>query len=84
MDLTYTPEQERLRQQLRAYFTGLMTPDVRAALTAPEGEYGNGEAYREVVRELGRDGWLVLSWPEEFGGRGVSPVSYTHLTLPTN
>src|SRR6516225_2852986 len=72
MDLTYTPEQERLRQQLRDYFAGLMTPDVRAALTAAEGEYGNGEAYRQVVRELGRAGWLVLSWPEEFGGRGAS------------
>ena len=74
MDLTYTPEQERLRQQLRAYFTGLMTPDVRAALTAPEGEYGNGEAYRQVVRRLGRDGWLALSWPREYGGRGASPL----------
>src|SRR6478735_5943482 len=72
MDLTYTPEQERLRQQLRAYFTGLMTVDVRAALTAPEGEYGNGEAYRRVVRQLGRDGWLALSWPREYGGRGAS------------
>jgi 3-oxocholest-4-en-26-oyl-CoA dehydrogenase alpha subunit len=72
MDLTYTPEQERLRQQLRAYFTGLMTPDVRAALTAAEGEYGNGEAYRQVVRQLGRDGWLALSWPREYGGRGAS------------
>ena len=72
MDLTYTPEQERLRQQLRAYFTGLMTPDVRAALTAAEGEYGNGEAYRRVVRQLGRDGWLALSWPQEYGGRGAS------------
>jgi len=72
MDLTYTPEQERLRQQLRAYFTGLMTTDVRAALTATEGEYGNGEAYRQVVRQLGRDGWLALSWPREYGGRGAS------------
>src|SRR5215475_12522060 len=72
MDLTYTPEQERLRQQLRAYFTGLMTPDVRAALTVPEGEYGNGEAYRQIVRQLGRDGWLALSWPPEYGGRGGS------------
>ena len=72
MDLTYTPEQERLRQQLRAYFTGLMTADVRAALTAPEGEYGNGEAYRQVVRRLGRDGWLALPWPREYGGRGAS------------
>ncbi len=74
MDLTYTPEQQRLRRDLRAYFARLMTSERRAALTTAEGEYGNGEAYREVVRELGRDGWLVLSWPEEFGGRGASPL----------
>jgi 3-oxocholest-4-en-26-oyl-CoA dehydrogenase alpha subunit len=71
MYLTYTSEQERLRQELRAYFAGLMTPEVRAALTAAEGEYGNGEAYRQVVRQLGRDGWLALSWPGEYGGRGA-------------
>ena len=35
-----------------------------------DGDYGDGEAYRAVVRQLGRDGWLALSWPEEFGGRG--------------
>ena len=74
MDLTYTPEQDRLRQELRTYFARLMTPERRAALTTAEGEYGNGEAYREVVRELGRDGWLVLSWPEEHGGRGASAI----------
>jgi 3-oxocholest-4-en-26-oyl-CoA dehydrogenase alpha subunit len=69
MHLTYTPEQERLRQQLRTYFARLMTPEVREALTAAEGEYGNGEAYRQIVRQLGRDGWLALSWPAEYGGR---------------
>ena len=74
MDLTYTPEQQRLRQELRGYFARLMTPERRAALTTADGEYGNGAAYREVVRELGRDGWRVLSWPEEFGGRGGSPI----------
>ena len=75
MDLTYTPEQDRLREELRGYFAGLMTPERRAALTTAEGEYGNGAAYRQVVRELGRDGWLVLSWPEEYGGRGATPCS---------
>ncbi|HUZ36139.1 MAG TPA: acyl-CoA dehydrogenase family protein, partial [Streptosporangiaceae bacterium] len=68
MHLTYTPEQERLRQELRAYFAGLMTPDVREALATADGDYGNGEAYRLVVRQLGRDGWLALSWPAEYGG----------------
>ncbi|HYZ54153.1 MAG TPA: acyl-CoA dehydrogenase family protein [Streptosporangiaceae bacterium] len=66
MHLTYTPEQEQLRQQLKGYFAGLMTPEVRAALQG--GDYGDGQAYREVVRQLGRDGWLALNWPAEYGG----------------
>jgi len=74
MDLTYTPEQERLRQELRAYFAALMTPERRAALATTDGEYGSGEAYRQVVRDLGRDGWLALSWPREYGGRGASGI----------
>jgi len=72
MHLDYRPEQERLRQELRAYFAGLMTAERRAALTTADGEYGNGRAYRDVVRQLGRDGWLALSWPPEYGGRGAS------------
>jgi 3-oxocholest-4-en-26-oyl-CoA dehydrogenase alpha subunit len=74
MDLTYTPEQERLREELRGYFAALMTPERRAALATADGEYGSGEAYRQVVRQLGRDGWLALSWPEEYGGRGASGI----------
>jgi 3-oxocholest-4-en-26-oyl-CoA dehydrogenase alpha subunit len=68
MDLSYTPEQEQLRQRLREYFAALMTPEIRAALDAG-GDYGTGDAYRHVVRLLGRDGWLALSWPAEYGGR---------------
>jgi len=73
MRIAYTPEQERLRRELRAYFGGLMTPEVRAALSAGEGDdgdHGDGQAYRQVVRQLGRDGWLALGWPRDFGGRG--------------
>ncbi len=76
MRIAYTPEQERLRRELRAYFGALMTPEVRAALSpgvraaAGDGDYGDGEAYRQVVRQLGRDGWLALGWPAEHGGRG--------------
>jgi hypothetical protein len=72
MHLTYTPEQERLRRELQAYFSGLMTPDLRTALQG--GDYGDGEAYREVVRRLGQDGWLALSWPAEYGGRGAPAI----------
>jgi alkylation response protein AidB-like acyl-CoA dehydrogenase len=72
MHLTYTAEQERLRRELQAYFSGLMTPDLRASLQG--GDYGDGDAYREVVRQLGRDGWLALSWPTEYGGRDAPMI----------
>ena len=70
MRIAYTPEQERLRGELRGYFGGLMTPEIRAALAGGDGDYGDGQAYRQVVRQLGRDGWLALGWPQEHGGRG--------------
>ena len=69
MDITYTPDQERLRGELREYFSALMTPERREAFTSTTGEYGHGNAYREIVAEMGRDGWLTLGWPEEFGGK---------------
>jgi len=69
MRIAHTPEQERLRTELRTYFARLMTPQRREALSGDGGEYGEGTAYKEIVRELGRDGWLAIGWPEEFGGQ---------------
>ena len=73
MQISYTPDQERLRQRLRDYFAGLMTPERRASLAREGGgDYGDGGAYKELVRELGRDGWLALGWPAEYGGQDGS------------
>jgi alkylation response protein AidB-like acyl-CoA dehydrogenase len=74
VQLEYTAGQNRLARELRAYFTALMTPDLRAAISREGSDYGDGAAYKEIVRTLGRDGWLTLSWPEEHGGRGASMV----------
>ncbi|MQA07105.1 MAG: acyl-CoA dehydrogenase [Pseudonocardiaceae bacterium] len=72
MRIAYTDEQERLRKQLREYFTDLMTPDRREALTSGAGDYGDGTVYKDVVRQMGADGWLALGWPEEHGGQNRS------------
>ena len=74
VQITYTVEQESLRAELRAYFTKLITPERRAALSVQSGEYGEGAVYRDVVRQMGKDGWLALGWPKEFGGQGRSSV----------
>ena len=72
MDLAFTPEQDALRAELRTYFAGVMTPERRADLTSGDREYGGGGAYREIVRQLGADGWLTLGWPAEYGGQDRS------------
>ncbi|GAA0618780.1 acyl-CoA dehydrogenase family protein [Kutzneria viridogrisea] len=72
MHIAYSPQQERLRQRLRAYFAELMTPERRAALASGGGEYGDGVVYKELVRQMGRDGWLVIGWPGEHGGQDRS------------
>ena len=72
MRIAYSEAQEELRRELRGYFEKLMTPQRRAALTSSDGEIGEGDAYRDVVRQMGADGWLALGWPEEFGGANRS------------
>jgi len=88
MRLSYAPEQVALAQELRDYFAALMTPPRRQALDrahrpgpdaaggpdASTGDYGDEKAYRDIIRQLGRDGWLALSWPREYGGQGRSQL----------
>ena len=73
MHLSYSPEHEALRTELRSYFATLMTPERRAALSSG-GDYGDGTVYKEIVRQMGADGWLALGWPQEYGGRGGSAL----------
>lgn len=69
MDLRETPAQQQLRKELRAYFAGLLPEDERRSV----GEAGvGGDRFREVVGMLGRDGWLGIGWPTEYGGQGRS------------
>jgi alkylation response protein AidB-like acyl-CoA dehydrogenase len=70
MLLDLTSEQLALRDELRAYFAGLLTTAERAELLTQR----HGGGYREVVRRMGRDGWLGVGWPREYGGRGLGQV----------
>ena len=67
MFLEETPEQLALRRELREYYGELLTDDVRAGV----GEVGEGgELWRQIVRRIGKDGWLGIGWPTEYGGQG--------------
>jgi alkylation response protein AidB-like acyl-CoA dehydrogenase len=67
MFLAETDEQRALRKELREYFAELLPQDVRRRL----GQAGEGApSFRDLVRTIGRDGWLGIGWPNEFGGQG--------------
>jgi 3-oxo-4-pregnene-20-carboxyl-CoA dehydrogenase beta subunit len=68
IDLTDT--QYALRDELRGYFAGLLSPGEREAMLTER----FGLIYRDVVRRMGRDGWLGVGWPQEYGGRGLGQV----------
>ena len=80
MHIALTPDQEKLRSQLREYFEALVTPERRTALagstsdfgTESGGEFGDAAVYKEVIRQIGHDGWLGIGWPEEYGGQDRS------------
>ncbi len=71
MHLDYTDEQRALRDELRAYFTTLMTDEVLQAL---HGAHETSPVRREIFRRLGRDGMLGLGWPKAYGGQGRSAI----------
>ncbi|MCK2212862.1 acyl-CoA dehydrogenase family protein [Actinomadura sp. ATCC 31491] len=70
MLIDLTPEQRRLRDELRAYFQGCLSAEDRAKIA----EDPFGDAYMEHCRRLGRDGKLGLGWPKEYGGAGYGPL----------
>ena len=71
MQIAYTDEQEQLRDELRAYYDKLLTPEVRDALHR---EVGCGPVTREIVKQMASDGWLGIGWPKEYGGQGRSQL----------
>lgn len=71
MYIGYTEEQEKLRRDLRAYYETILTPEIRHEVHRSRGV---GATMREVVRRMGRDGWLGIGWPKEFGGQGRSHI----------
>jgi len=70
VQLELSDGQRALRDELRAYFAGLITSAERGAMLTER----HGAVYREVVRRMGTDGWLGVGWPREYGGRGLGPV----------
>ena len=71
MDLTFTESEQRLRDECR----GWLEANVPRGL--PSGDTREGFArHLEWERVLFEARWAVVSWPEQYGGRGASPMEW--------
>jgi alkylation response protein AidB-like acyl-CoA dehydrogenase len=73
MDLTFTPAEEAFRAEARAWLEAhVPAPGSLASLDTAEGF----EQHRAWERTMAADRWSVVSWPEEYGGRGAGIVEW--------
>jgi hypothetical protein len=90
MDFELTPEQKQLEKEVKAYFEKNATLELHQEIDEfPEGE---GPLCRRFVRQLGKDGWMGIGWPKEYGGQGRSSIDqyiffdlalgYYHIPIP--
>ncbi|MFE1880820.1 acyl-CoA dehydrogenase family protein [Streptomyces diastatochromogenes] len=67
MDLTHAPADEEFRAEARAWLAAHVPRTPLPSLETAEGF----AAHRAWEAELAADRWSVVSWPEEYGGRGA-------------
>jgi alkylation response protein AidB-like acyl-CoA dehydrogenase len=72
MDLSFTPEQEAFRKEVRTWIAQAMPPHI--AKKAGEHAHFEPEEQREWHRILYKKGWAALNWPKEYGGAGLDPT----------
>lgn len=68
MKLAFSEEHEKLRHELRAYITEIMTEELKEELRHDFKGEGGGPIWKAAMRKMGRDGWIGLGWPKEYGG----------------
>ena len=69
MDFEFTSEQKQFRQEVCAFLDEEVTKGV---IEESEAGLGFGPYSWELMRKLGTKGWLAPTFPNEFGGLGLS------------
>ncbi|HEX3542664.1 MAG TPA: acyl-CoA dehydrogenase family protein [Acidimicrobiales bacterium] len=70
MDLDYPPEAEEFRGEIRAWLEANLPADTATQLTEEQRRH----RYEEWNEKLAAGGWICATWPEEYGGRGLSTM----------
>jgi len=75
MDLTTTPDQELLRAEIRGWLEAHLPWEYGTGLPPRFEDLAEEVAFgRDWQGKLAGAGWVGVTWPEAYGGRGLGPV----------
>jgi alkylation response protein AidB-like acyl-CoA dehydrogenase len=72
MDLAFTPEEQKFREDVRAWVRTNLPPEISHKVH--NALHLTREDMQRWARILGKQGWLGWGWPKEFGGPGWNAV----------
>ena len=73
MDLTYTPEQQAFRAEVRAWLDAHVPSEPLEHFDATREGF---EAHRQWEKTLKSGDWGMVTWPKEYGGRGLDLIQW--------
>ena len=77
MDFEYTPEQQAFRDELRRWLAKNLPPDLCLDDPADDRVASDRETFerrRAWQKTMHEAGWVGISWPKEYGGRGATLI----------
>jgi len=75
MDFNFSPEDEAFRQEVRSWLeNNLPEWHKREVLDYMLDESGDWKRRLEWHKKMHAAGWVGISWPKEYGGRGATPI----------
>ncbi|MGZ6243479.1 MAG: acyl-CoA dehydrogenase family protein, partial [Candidatus Binataceae bacterium] len=72
MDFNYSPEDEAFRAEFRAWLEKNRQFAIPTREPLADEADGDWDARVRWHRKLNEGGWIGLSWPKEYGGRGAT------------
>ena len=74
MKIELTKNQQKLKDELKEYFSALINKELLSEMSDPQFFEGGGPEFKKALKIMGQDGWIGLSWPKEFGGKEFTPI----------
>ena len=74
MKIELTKNQQKLKDELKEYFSTLLNKELLSEMSDPQFFEGGGPEFKKALKIMGQDGWIGLSWPKEFGDKEFTPI----------